>query len=316
MDKKPWKEVIEWFADVSGLMYTGKEAPSGTFTFNPPKDKQYTIPEIVDLINDALLADKKALFHLVRRAQTFTLVPADEKIPPPVPLTSLEDLDKFGRTEIVRVEVRLKGGRSAEVVAAVRKQSSPWGSAMTRGGGSTLILVDTTAALREIIKTLRAADELAEGAAAKKPEDLAKDAAVRFAKAFDERSVDGMMGAAGLPFYYQPKGTPMGSNFAPSPVVKTEKELRAKFKEKVAGSLPRDIDRVVRYKNYRNKLLVGPDDLKALDEVAGNDAWVVFVTKKGETGVVPVVVKVEEGQARVVGLLGTWTEKDASAPGR
>ena len=171
MEKKPWKEVIEWFADVSGLRYTGKEAPSGTITFNPPKDKQYTIPEIVDILNDSLLADKKAPYLLMRQpgrpGGTFTLVPADKKLPVPIPLTSLEELDKFGRTEIVRVEVRLKGGRSAEVIAAVRKQSSPWGSAMTRGGGSTLTLVDTTAALREIIKALRAADELVEGAASR-----------------------------------------------------------------------------------------------------------------------------------------------------
>jgi RNA polymerase sigma-70 factor (ECF subfamily) len=165
MKDKPWKEVIEWFADVSGLRFTGKEMPPGTLTFARPKDKQYTIPEIVDIINEALLADKKTPYHLVRRAQTFTLVPADEKIPQPVPFTSLEDLDKFGRTEIIRVEVRLKGGRSAEVIAAVRKQKSPWGSGMTRGGGSWLTLVDTTASVREIIKTLRAADALAEDAA-------------------------------------------------------------------------------------------------------------------------------------------------------
>jgi hypothetical protein len=145
---------------------------------------------------------------------------------------------------------------------------------------------------------------------ATKPEDLATGAALRFAKAFNERSADGMMDAAGVPFFYLPKGTPMGSNFAPSPVVKTEKELRAKLTAKVAGGLPTDIDRVVRYKDHRDKLLVGGDDLKALDEVVEKGAWVVFVTKKGKTGVVPIVVKVEEGQARVVGLLGTWLGKD------
>lgn len=143
---------------------------------------------------------------------------------------------------------------------------------------------------------------------ATEPEDLAKDAALRFAKEFNEHSVDGMMKVAGVPFFYQPNGTPMGSNFAPSPVVKTEKELRAKLKEKLVGTLPPDIDRVVRYKEQRNKLLVGGDDLKALDEVAGKDAWVVFVTRKGKTGVVPIVVKVEERKAKVVGFLWTWSE--------
>jgi hypothetical protein len=119
-----------------------------------------------------------------------------------------------------------------------------------------------------------------------------------------------MMDVAAIPFFYLSKGTPMGSNFAPSPVVKTEKELRAKLKQKLAGSLPSNIDRVVKYKDQRDKLLVVGDDLKTLDTVAGKAAWVVFVTKKGKTGVVPIVVKVEEQQARVVGFLGTWLEND------
>jgi uncharacterized protein (TIGR03067 family) len=170
VDNKPWKEVIEWFADVSGLRYIGKETPPGTFTFTPPKDKQYTIPEIVDIINDALLADKKTPYLLIRRPRqqpggTFTVVPADQKLPPPIPRIDLEDLDRFGRTEIVSVLVPLKGGRSAEVIAALRKLQSPWGSATTMVGGRRLALTDTTASVREIIKTLRAAGELAEDAA-------------------------------------------------------------------------------------------------------------------------------------------------------
>ncbi len=170
MDKKPWKEVIEWFADVSGLRYTGKETPPGTFTFNPPKDKQYTIPEIVDILNDALLADKKAPYLLIRRPKqppvgTFALVPADQQVPPGSRI-DLEDLDKFGRTEIVTVLVSVKGGHGAEVIAVVRKLGSPWGSvtSTTRAGGTRLTLTDTTASVREIIKTLRAAGELAEDA--------------------------------------------------------------------------------------------------------------------------------------------------------
>jgi uncharacterized protein (TIGR03067 family) len=170
MKEKPWKDVIEWFADVSGLRYTGKETPPGTFTFNGPKDKQYTIPEIVDIINEALLADKKTPYLLIRRprqppAGTFALVPADQKLPPPVPRIELDELDKFGRTEIVLVMLKLKGGRSAEVIAALRKLQSPWGSATTSAGGLRLTLIDTTASVREIIKTLRADGVLDEDAA-------------------------------------------------------------------------------------------------------------------------------------------------------
>jgi RNA polymerase sigma-70 factor (ECF subfamily) len=164
MRNKPWQDVTEWFADVSGLRYTGKETPPGTFTFNGPKDKQYTIPEIVDIINEALLANKKAPYLLVRRpkqppAGTFSFAPADEKLPP-VTRIDLEELDKFGRTEIVSVMLPLKGGQSADVIAALRKLQSPWGSATTMVGGRRLTLTDTTASVREIIKVLKESDLL------------------------------------------------------------------------------------------------------------------------------------------------------------
>lgn len=151
---------------------------------------------------------------------------------------------------------------------------------------------------------------------ATKPEDQAKDAAIQFATAFNDRSVDGMMKVAGVPFFYQPRGTPMGSNFAPSPVVKTEADLRAKLKEKLPGTLPTDIDRVVSYKDQRTKLLVGGDDLKALDQVAGTNGWVVMVTEKGTPGVVPIIVAVEDGRARVVSFLWTWARAPDPAPKR
>ncbi len=76
----------------------------------------------------------------------------DEKLPPPTSRIDLENLDKFGRTEIVWVELRLKGGRSAEVRDILRKLHSPWGSATTMLGGTRLSLIDTTASVREIVK--------------------------------------------------------------------------------------------------------------------------------------------------------------------
>jgi RNA polymerase sigma-70 factor (ECF subfamily) len=166
MKDKPWKDIGEWFADVSGLRYTGKETPPGTFTFNGPKDKQYTIPEIVDIINDALLADKKAPYLLIRRprqppAGTFAFVPADEKVPPASRI-ELDELDKYGRTEIVFVMLKLKGGHSADVTAALRKLQSPWGSATSSAGGLRLTLIDTAGSVREIVKALKEGDLLDE----------------------------------------------------------------------------------------------------------------------------------------------------------
>src|SRR5262249_47423735 len=55
MQNKPWQQVIQWLADITGLKYSGTRYPTGTFNFYNPKKKQYTIPEIIDTINEGLL---------------------------------------------------------------------------------------------------------------------------------------------------------------------------------------------------------------------------------------------------------------------
>src|SRR5262249_37142669 len=76
------------------------------------------------------------------------------------PLTSLEDLDKFGRTEFVHVVLRVKSGHSAEVRQALGKMLSPKGSATTQAGGTRGTLIDTAGTVREIVKALRESDVL------------------------------------------------------------------------------------------------------------------------------------------------------------
>src|SRR5581483_10463370 len=74
-DKQPWQKVVEWFADTSGLAFTGSVVPTGTFNFLPPKVdggvKKYTIPEIIDNINEALEAQGSSQkYVLIRKGQT------------------------------------------------------------------------------------------------------------------------------------------------------------------------------------------------------------------------------------------------------
>jgi hypothetical protein len=70
--------VLEWLADQTGLPFVGS-IPPGTFTFIPPRrEEKFTVPQIIDLLNEAL-APQKCL--LIRRERSFALVPADEKIP-------------------------------------------------------------------------------------------------------------------------------------------------------------------------------------------------------------------------------------------
>ncbi len=78
----PWRKVIEWYADISGLTIAASEPPpAGAFTFVPPKidgkPRKYTASEILDVVNEAL---KPKGFVLIRRDQSLvvSLLPNDD----------------------------------------------------------------------------------------------------------------------------------------------------------------------------------------------------------------------------------------------
>src|SRR5262249_29835691 len=81
---KPWASVFEWLTDKTGLPVVTVYRPTGTFNLISPKTekgvRKYTIPEIIDLINEALLAGPPTQkFILIRRTASFTLVHAEDK---------------------------------------------------------------------------------------------------------------------------------------------------------------------------------------------------------------------------------------------
>src|SRR4051794_29533987 len=62
MRDKPWGSVLEWLSDQTGLPVLTNHKPAGTFTFIAPRlggsPRKYTIPEVIDLLNEALLNQK------------------------------------------------------------------------------------------------------------------------------------------------------------------------------------------------------------------------------------------------------------------
>jgi hypothetical protein len=157
MRDQPWIKVFEWYAEHTGLAYVGAFKPAGTFTFIPPRGKRkYTTEEITDTINEALLARK---YVLVRRAASFTVLPADERVDPLlVPRLKLADLEKRARTELVSVVLPLKSVRAREIGADVKKMLGPFGEVVILETGNRLILQDTAGNLRRITRTLKEID--------------------------------------------------------------------------------------------------------------------------------------------------------------
>ncbi len=83
MNNKKWDVVLEWLADQTGRPFISNIRPKGSINFKAKPSEKYTIPQIMDIINDALLPQKMILLN---RGSSFTIVPTDEKA------RSLEDL--------------------------------------------------------------------------------------------------------------------------------------------------------------------------------------------------------------------------------
>jgi hypothetical protein len=157
MRDKPWKQVLEWYADISGLPFVGNSTPTGTFTFLPRGGKRtYTLTQITDFLNEALLAKK---YLLVRRKASFTLLPADERIDRTLlPRIRLDDLDKRGRTELVTLEIGFKKLSAEDFGPEVKKLLGPFGEVIVLEKANQLILQDTAGNLRRIVDILKKVD--------------------------------------------------------------------------------------------------------------------------------------------------------------
>ena len=156
MRTKPWAQVIEWFADITGMPFVGTEIPQGTFNFIGSSTKAYTIPEIVDIINEALLSRKDTQkYILIRRTRTFTLVPVDESPDLPLmPRLTVAELDTRGDTELASVVVPLKSVVAADAASAVKKLMSSFGKLAVVEPANQMILQDTAGILKRICKTI------------------------------------------------------------------------------------------------------------------------------------------------------------------
>ncbi|AWM39870.1 ECF RNA polymerase sigma factor SigW [Gemmata obscuriglobus] len=150
--KAAWPDVLDWYAKVSGRVMSTTVKPTGTFTFAAPKPGQrYTLADVTDIINEALMQQK--LLLVPWHTTFFILKPSDEKLDSLiVPLISLEDLPRFGRTELVQVIVPVPKGAAEELVPAVKKRLGPFGSVTTLHRADALVVQDVAENVREVCK--------------------------------------------------------------------------------------------------------------------------------------------------------------------
>jgi uncharacterized protein (TIGR03067 family) len=151
-----WSEVFEYLTDQTGLPFVGVNVPKGTFSFTPPEGKTYTLSEILDIINEILLADsdnKKWL--MVLRTRSFGVIPADQKAEPGMmAIVKIEDLPIIRNSEIVRILVKLEWASATDIEPIVEKMLGEYGRAITVEETNTLILTDRGGFLRPVARLI------------------------------------------------------------------------------------------------------------------------------------------------------------------
>jgi type II secretory pathway component GspD/PulD (secretin) len=153
MSRQPWTKVIDWLADELNIPFVGTIKPTGTFDFIPPRGKKkFTMPEIIDILNDALIAEK---YIIVRRASSFTIVPADEPVPKGfAPRIKTSDLGKYGKNEIVSVLIPLQSLVAEDIKSEVRQTLSGVGDVVAFETANKLLITDKVANIKQIYDTI------------------------------------------------------------------------------------------------------------------------------------------------------------------
>src|SRR5262245_44981798 len=152
-----WDDVLEWFSKESGLTPILTVKPTGSVTLQPPKDKKFTMGEVVDLLNEAMIQQK---FILIRRQVSFYIHPADEKIDASwVPRIELTELPTRGKTELVQVLIPLQTLAVEDTAPEVSKMLTPFGAVSMLAKTNTLILMDTAGNVSRIYKTILEVEE-------------------------------------------------------------------------------------------------------------------------------------------------------------
>jgi len=146
-----WDVVFRWLKEETGKPVIAELKPPGICEILVPEGASYTLPQTIDLINQALIVQKH---RLIQRENAFTLVPADEKIEEMAVQVDLKDLDEYGQTEVVRVMLRVKGVDVEDLLPTVQRMLSEFGDVITLRRCNRLVLTDTVATIKLIERAL------------------------------------------------------------------------------------------------------------------------------------------------------------------
>lgn len=148
----PWKDVLEWFADLNQLSLVMEAPPKGTFNYIDPEE--YTPAQALDLLNRVLQAKG---YRLLRRDRMLWVINLEDKIPDNLIETiAPEELDQRGEFEIVRVLFQLNRVSPEEVQQELEKVKGPQGVVVVFPKAGQVLVTEGVGKLRIMRRMIEA----------------------------------------------------------------------------------------------------------------------------------------------------------------
>lgn len=143
---QPWKEVLQWYADVAQLSFDWTELPGGYL--NLTTTRKYTLDETRDLLNQHLLARG---YTLIMRGEVLTATKIDKLDPSLVPQVEPDDLESHRPYEFVRVRFPLPETMEPEQAKEdVKILLSPNSKVTPLLASKQLLVIDAVVNLRDV----------------------------------------------------------------------------------------------------------------------------------------------------------------------
>lgn len=145
-----WLDVLHWFSQQADRSLVANATPKTPFTYSD--SKSYTPIEAVDLLNSVLINHG---FTLIQKERLLICVDLSQGVPDDlIPETSLEDLEKFGTHEFVRVAFELGAKPPTTVSDEIKPLLGTYGSQVSLPQTKRLIVATTAAKMRVVAATI------------------------------------------------------------------------------------------------------------------------------------------------------------------
>lgn len=146
----PWDVVLQQFADWAGLTLDLTDVPEGAFNYYD--DRQFTIPEALDVLNGYLLPRG---YVVLRRDQFLVVLKTDNgMLPNLIPTITVDELKNRGDRELIRLVLPLNGIDPDEAAEEIAQVLGPHGRAAALDISQALVVQGFGRNLREVVAML------------------------------------------------------------------------------------------------------------------------------------------------------------------